>query len=141
MKKDRGPLLPTIPIPRVSIPHIEVRLPGQQEPAPVAPLDEQATAELESLMTGFQLRAKQEAKRFQETTDSEYWFCICFHNRAQKEEFLRQAGIFDLGDKYVDGVEAARRFGFKLPSALGPRKQRAMGKALEGLVGDDDSKE
>lgn len=44
--------------------------------------------------------------------DSEYWVCFCFQTRAQKEEFLHKAGLFALGDKYIDGRKAAKKLGF-----------------------------
>ena len=58
---------------------------------------------------------KRERDRHANTLDSEYWVAICFQNRAQKEEFLRQIGWLKFGDKYLDGMALAKRHGFKLP--------------------------
>ncbi len=36
----------------------------------------------------FRERMGAENKRFRDMCDTEYWCCICFTSRAQKEEFL-----------------------------------------------------
>lgn len=58
---------------------------------------------------------KRERDRHANTLDTEYWACLVFNNRAQKEEFLRQIGWLKFGDKYLDGMKLAKRHGFKLP--------------------------
>ncbi|MFT3791522.1 MAG: hypothetical protein QM741_10665 [Rudaea sp.] len=63
-------------------------------------------------------RLRQE--RFVAATDSEYWACLCFQNREQKEAFLSALGILDIGDKYLDGPLVAKRLGIELPSAEVP---------------------
>lgn len=56
---------------------------------------------------GFRARMKAENERFRDMCDTEYWCCLCFKSRAQKEEFLRSVGI-DTDLKYIDGREMAR---------------------------------
>lgn len=52
-----------------------------------------------------------------DSNDSEYWFCVCFESREQKEDFLQRfPGLLKVGDKYIDGREMARAFGFVLAS-------------------------
>jgi len=55
--------------------------------------------------------------------DSEYWFCVCFTSREQKEAFLRAAGLYAHGDKYLSGYVVAEKLGIELPDAeLPPEK-------------------
>lgn len=76
--------------------------------------------DLAELQNGFKLRAKLESDRFRLATDSEYWACICFQTREQKEHFLKILSIIDLGDKYLDGQMVAKRLGIELPAANVP---------------------
>ena len=80
-------------------------------------LEQDAQAEANAVMTAFQKRAADEAKRFKEATDSEHWVAVCFQTREQKEEFLRALNLTDLGDKYLDGQKVARRLGKSLSPA------------------------
>lgn len=68
--------------------------------------------ELSATLKAFKSAAANEQDHFVDNTDSEYWVCLCFQNRDQKEEFLRQAGLIADGDKYLDGVEAAKKLGY-----------------------------
>lgn len=54
-------------------------------------------------------RKKATQERFRVATDPEFFFCIAFQSRAQKDEFLRLVGWDDLGDKMINGLEVARR--------------------------------
>lgn len=62
----------------------------------------------------FKARADAEAKRHLDAVDSEYWFAVCFQSREQKEQFLKLAKLFELGDKYLDGWEVAKALGIKI---------------------------
>lgn len=71
---------------------------------------EQGTiAELTEVESGFRERMKAENKRFRDMCDTEYWFCVCFTSREQKEEFLQKIGI-DTDLKYIDGKDMARAY-------------------------------
>lgn len=74
-------------------------------------------ADLNAVQAGFRERYKQESKRFELATDSEYWACICFQTREQKERFLSALKIIEFGDKFLDGQLVAQRLGVDLPSA------------------------
>lgn len=63
------------------------------------------------LHAGFRARAKQEEQRRALATDTEYWFCVVFQDRDQKEQFLSGIDASDLGDKYIDGTRLAARMG------------------------------
>lgn len=84
------------------------------------PLEGELAAEVKQMVaeldTGFSERRKQEEKRFWNNVDTEYWCCICFQNREQKETFLRALRLAALGDKYLDGEEVARVLGVTLPA-------------------------
>jgi hypothetical protein len=70
--------------------------------------------ELTEVEKKFKERKNHEKKIFSDITDSEYWFCVCFQNREQKEEFLKKIGWWKIGDKYLDGMAAARASGITL---------------------------
>lgn len=64
--------------------------------------------ELEAISEGWRQRRDMESDRFEETTDSEYWFAVCFKTRADKEAFLGKIKqIAWLGDKYLNGYDFA----------------------------------
>ena len=70
----------------------------------------------ENKLEAFKARAKAETERRQTATDSEYWVALCFETREQKEEFLEKIGMLAEGDKYVDGLELAKKLGLTLSS-------------------------
>lgn len=74
-------------------------------------------ADLNEVQKSFRERIKMENERFQNTTDSEYWFAVCFQTREQKEAFLKAMNLFLIGDKYLDGVEVAKQLGINIPAA------------------------
>jgi len=81
-----------------------------------------ATSEL---LQGFKDRAAAEQQRLIEVTDSEYWVCMCFQTREQKDEFLAKLNLDALGDKYIDGMAVAKILGVTLESPVpGFRKTR-----------------
>jgi hypothetical protein len=83
-------------------------------PKPEGPAEESAARELGELGLAFKQRADDENRRFELATDSEYWCCFCFQSRDQKEAFLAALSLLDLGDKYLDGWEVAKRLGIAL---------------------------
>ena len=70
---------------------------------------------MSAALAAFKAQAKNETKTFQDNTETEYWFCVCFQNREQKEEFLKKAGWFNHGDKYLDGQFVAKKMGIEIP--------------------------
>lgn len=74
-------------------------------------------ADLNEVQKSFRERIKMENERFQNTTDSEYWFAVCFQTREQKEAFLKAMNLFLIGDKYLDGIEVAKQLGINIPAA------------------------
>lgn len=66
-----------------------------------------SAAELTAMEQAYRDRAKAEAKRFTDATDSEYWFAVCFTSREEKDQFLAEFGLAKVGDKYLDGHQVA----------------------------------
>lgn len=65
-------------------------------------------AEIDALQAAFKRAAAREQKSFEDMTDSEYWVALCFATREAKEAFLQKLGLLELGDKYLDGHDAAK---------------------------------
>lgn len=58
----------------------------------------------------FKERASKEAERYRQAVDGEFWICVVFQTREQKEQFLSNIGIDRIlhGDKYIDGWDMAK---------------------------------
>jgi len=91
-------------------------------------------AEISETLRRFKERAKAEDKRFVDNTDSEYWICVGFQSREQKEEFLRLTGIDRLGDKYLDGMKVAGLLGVELATTIPPVHKFKIDKKLLKLM-------
>ncbi len=91
-------------------------------PEPSGNPEEDSAADLDALQQGFRSRSKAENDRFALATDSEYWACLCFQTREQKDRFLSALKILEFGDKYLDGRLVAERIGIELPEASVPYK-------------------
>lgn len=70
-------------------------------------LEKDCTEEIGTIEKGFRERMAAENKRFADMCDTEYWCCICFKSRAQREEFLRSLDL-PTDQKYLDGREVAK---------------------------------
>lgn len=75
-----------------------------------ANMDEGMSAALQEIIQ----RKKATQERFRVATDSEFFFCLVFQSRDQKDDFLRLIHWEDLGDKYLNGLEVARRLNIPL---------------------------
>lgn len=74
-----------------------------------------AAAELAALKEGMRERARKERKRHAAAVDGEYWFAVYFGTRAEKDRFLKAAGVVAamMGDKYIDGRKLATVLGIE----------------------------
>jgi len=95
---------------------------------------EKARAQISETLRRFRDRAKAEKKKFWDNVDSEYWFAVCFQSREQKEEFLRLAKIEGLGDKYLDGLEVAKKMGIRISHLTPPIHKRRIDQSWAGFV-------
>lgn len=76
-------------------------------------IEDQSTRVLTAVEVAFKARAQAENKRATEAVDPEYWCCLVFQSRRQKEEFLAAVGasLPEYGDKYLDGPSFAALIG------------------------------
>lgn len=82
--------------------------PEEQEQADsLENVEAECLEEMGEVEKGFRERMKAENDRFRDMCDTEYWVCLCFKSRAQKEEFLQSVGM-ETDLKYIDGREMAR---------------------------------
>lgn len=72
--------------------------------------------ELDAVQQGFRDRAAQEAQRFEDATDTGYYSCLVFENRAQLDAFLEGIGMQGESDLYLDGREVARKMKIDIPT-------------------------
>lgn len=79
----------------------------EQTSGNLAELEAECEQELEQVHASFRDRMKAENDRFRDMCDTEYWVCVCFTSRTQREEFLKSVG-FDPDEKYVDGKALAK---------------------------------
>lgn len=83
--------------------------------------------EIEELREQFQLQAKREVEARDDYMDNEFYSCIVFSNKAQRQAFFKQLGV-DCGDetdvRFINGVKLAEILGFELPpmSKLPPER-------------------
>ena len=95
-------------------------------------------AELGQVLKDMQGQAKAAQERFRLNTDTDYYLCLCFVSRDQKREFLDRLAMTDLGERFLSGVEVAKRLGVKLtPVDYKPHAGKA-DKGLSDLVLEDD---
>lgn len=89
-------------------------------------VQENADQEMSAVEAEIERNRARFEEHFRVAADPEFFFCVCFQSRDQKEEFLKAIGWFDdLGDKYINGLEVARRLGVPVTVIpLEPRKIR-----------------
>ena len=68
----------------------------------------EARNQISEVLRKFKEQKKSEAKTYWENVDSEYWFCLCFQTRQQKDDFLAALKWDRFGDKYLDGIEVMK---------------------------------
>jgi len=74
-------------------------------------LEGDAKAEVSAALAAILAERKLKRDAYRLMADTEYWVCLCFQSRAQKEEFLQKMGWLPLGDKYLDGLKVAEMAG------------------------------
>jgi hypothetical protein len=82
---------------------------SQQEEDTLENLEKETLEEIGDVEKSFRERMNAESKRFRDMCDTEYWFCVCFTSREQKEEFLKKIGM-ETDVKYIDGKDMARAY-------------------------------
>lgn len=100
-----------------------------------------ANQEVSDMMQMIRENRKNNAEHFRDIESGEFWFCVCFQSRSQKEEFIEKLlkqyspsaqGTF--GDKYVSGLELADMLNIDIaPITLEVKKNRLAPKSLRGM--------
>lgn len=83
---------------------------------PSEDIEQGVAVELDAVQQGFRDRAAQEAQRFEDATDTGYYSCLVFENRAQLDAFLAGIGMNGESDLYLDGREVARKMKIDIPT-------------------------
>jgi hypothetical protein len=73
--------------------------------------------EMSAALRAFKEQAKKESQAFSDNTDSEFWCCIVFQSRDQKEAFIKALALVADDGTYIDGVRAAKKLNIQLPPA------------------------
>jgi hypothetical protein len=107
--------------------NFDLGLGGSEPEAADVPVEKKVA----EIRTAFMQRTKNEAARVELVTDTEFWCCLCFETREQKDNFLKAAGLFDIGDKYLDGRQVARKLGIDPGAKVQWPKTRAHSQRLE----------
>lgn len=85
-------------------------------PDPLAAVDytgnveEDSHRELSAMEQAYRDRAQKERDRNREALDSEYWFCVVFRTREDKNAFLERYRLREVGDKYLLGKDLDHAF-------------------------------
>jgi hypothetical protein len=62
-------------------------------------------------------------KQMAQDSDTEFFVCIAFQNREQKEDFLKKKGWIKYGDKYYAGVDIAKHENVEIKIDTAMRKK------------------
>lgn len=100
-----------------------------------------ANREVSDMMAMIREQRKNNAEIFRDIESGEFWFCVCFQSRSQKEDFIAQLldkfpgpSPDDFGDKYISGLELADALGIPIaPIILERKKSRLAPKSLRGM--------
>jgi hypothetical protein len=89
-------------------------------------IEASAATELDAIAAGFRDRAAKEAARFNDATDTGFYTCLVFENRAQVDAFVTALGLNGSGDMYLDGREVAAKIGINIETAdrIAPKSPR-----------------
>lgn len=100
-----------------------------------------ADREVSDMMRMIKENRKNNAERFRDVEAGEFWCCVCFQSRSQRDEFIvkllekfaPRLDIDTFGSKYVSGLDLAEMLGIAItPIILEVKKNRLAPKALRG---------
>ena len=80
-------------------------------------LEKDASQQLTAIQKAYREKAKLIGDQKTLALDSEYWVCLCFKSREQKEAYLKAKDWICDGDKYLDGTKIAASEKIPLPGA------------------------
>jgi hypothetical protein len=84
-------------------------------------IDQEISAALAAVLD----ERKRRRELFRVQMDADFYFSVCFQTTEQKEDFLKQAGWFDLGTDYLDGLQVASRMNIDIEPIMLPRPATA----------------
>lgn len=110
------PTRPARPPRPVRPPRIRPSIPEPDPLANIKPtgdLEADAATEFQALQEGYRDRLVQEATRFKNATDGQFWFCVCFESDEERKRFLAATGLGGRKQdaKYVAGAHLAKALG------------------------------
>lgn len=124
----------------IALDDLDVSLDGDRSPIEqvkyVDDVEKDTRAELDAVQAAFRDRREKEKQRYELATDSEFWFCVCFQTREQKEKFLSAIGL-DRDVKYIDGLKYAKKIGVSLDRVTLPGVKHKRDAALAPHVRKD----
>lgn len=74
-------------------------------------LEVSATAEMNEIGKKIMENKRASQERFRLENETDYWLALCFQSQAQRDDFLSKTGWGDPGDRYINGLDVARRIG------------------------------
>lgn len=77
-----------------------------------------ATTEIGAALQAIKDEKKKLRDQYRVTTDTNYYFCVCFQSEQQKLKFLDASGWRDLGERFLDGLVVAKRLGIDIDPIL-----------------------
>jgi hypothetical protein len=101
-----------------------------------------ANQEVDDIMRLIRENRRSYAESFRDIESGEFWFCVCFQSRSQKEEFINSflnkfasdKSIDEFGDRYVSGLDMAEMLNIPItPIVLKVKKSRLAPKSLRKL--------
>jgi hypothetical protein len=94
-----------------------------EDRVPASVAEEAGLEGYSELLKGFKERAAEEAKRFDEEGESDFYSVLCFASRAQRDEFASKIGIKQDDNQYLDGLKVAAKFGINIESTTPPLRR------------------
>lgn len=102
---------------------------------PEAKTEEELTDVQKALRAGFIARSKAEKFRRDETTRTDFFFCVVFEHGDQAKAFMKHWGYPDPDAQFVDGTILAKAMGIELPpTPFRLKPLRPADKSLQHLV-------
>lgn len=101
---------------------------------------EAADTEVDDMMAQIRENRRSNAERFRDIEAGEFWFCVCFQSRSQKEDFIRKLlekfhyNGLNFGDKYISGLDLASMLNISVETiTLETKKNRLAPKSMRSM--------
>jgi hypothetical protein len=94
----------------------------------------EAKAETSAVLQGFADRKKAEATRQAYAEDGEFFTCLIFQSKDQRDAFIKALSLRPEDPQYIDGQSVARALGIDLPAPAGKPSLPRIDKDLAALA-------